>query len=402
MSVRFLHAADLHLGLRLTRFDKTAATQIAEARFSALDNLKKAAIDRRVHFVIIAGDVFDDNAVPAALAERTLSALEGSSWPGEVFVIPGNHDPLTPGCVWDRDPWTREQSHKRVRVLRTSSPVPLSEFSATLFPCPLRHRTSIDDPTCWIAQHPRSSDSDIRIGIAHGSLRILPQLPEDDHLIPPDAADRLGLDYLALGHWHKPQRHGLRTAYPGTHEPMRFPDVSVGDSTGWEGYALDGGDERFADAGRGVAYFVEIAEPGAPPRIEDIDIGHLRWSAERVDVTGRTPGHLVKDFSNRPDILRTILRLRLEGVLSPQEYRRLEELRQVIEGRYHAGSTFDADAVLIEPTDDELGAVVGDGVLPRVLDRLKADMIADDEDRRAVATHALKILYRLAWEDRPA
>ena len=39
-------------------------------------------------------------------------------------------------------------------------------------------------------------------------------------------------------------------------------------------------------------------------------------------------------------------------VHGPVENRRLDELRQIIEGRYHAGSTFDADAVLIEPTDD--------------------------------------------------
>jgi len=402
MSVRFLHAADLHLGLRLTRFETTAATQVAEARFIALDNLKKAAIARRVHFVVIAGDVFDDNAVPAALTERAFSALEGSSWPGPVFVIPGNHDPLTPGCVWDRDPWTRQQPHKRVRVLRSSAPVPVPELPVTLFPCPLRHRKSVDDPTAWIAGHPRAPDPEIRIGIAHGSLQILPQLPEDDHPIPAVAAGRLGLDYLALGHWHKPLIHGARTAYPGTHEPMRFPDASVGESTGWEGYALDGGDERFADAGRGVAYFVEIAAPGAPPRIEEIDIGHLRWSTERVDVTGRSPGHLIHDFTHRPDNHRIMLRLRLAGVLTPQENRRLGELRQVIEGRYHAGSSFDADAVLIEPTDGELRAAVGDAVLPRVLERLKADLAGDDADRRAVAAHALKILYRIAWEDRPA
>ncbi len=117
-------------------------------------------------------------------------------------------------------------------------------------------------------------------------------------------------------------------------------------------------------------------------------------------MTGRTPGNLVKYFSNRSDILRTILRLRLEGVLSPQEDRRLGELRQVIEGRYHAGSTFDVDAVLIEPTDDELRAAVGDGVLRRVLDRLNAE-VANNDERRVVAKHALKILYRLAWEDRP-
>ena len=402
MSVRFLHAADLHLGLRLTRFDRTAATQIAEARFNAIDNLKKAAAEHRVHFVLIAGDLFDDNTVPAALAERAFSVLEGSTWPGPVYIIPGNHDPLTPGCVWERDPWTRAQPHKRVRLLRDPIPVPLPNGAGTLFPCPLRHRKSLDDPTTWIAQHPGGDDEGVRVGIAHGSLKILPQLPEDDYLIAPDAAERLGLDYLALGHWHKPLRYGGRTAYPGTHESMRFPDVSCGESTGWEGYADDGGDERFADAGRGVAYVVDIAGPGATPHVEEVDIGHLRWRAERLDVTGRSPGHLVKEFSARADNIRTILRLRLEGVVGPQEHRRLGELQQVVEGRYHAGSTFDADSVLIEPSDDQVRAAVGDAVLPRVLDRLRADMVADDEERRAVAVHAIKILYRLAWEDRPA
>jgi DNA repair exonuclease SbcCD nuclease subunit len=402
MAVRFLHAADLHLGLRLACFEKTAATQIAEARFVALENLKQAAIAKRAQFIVISGDVFDDNAVPAALAERVFAFFEGTQWPGPVFIIPGNHDPLTPGCVWDRDPWQRDQPNQRVRLLRESRPVTLPDLSVTLFPCPLKHRTSIEDPTRWIAGHPRCEGDGVRIGLAHGSLQLLPQLPEDDHLIPVDAAERLGLDYLALGHWHKPLIHGPRTAYPGTHEPFRFPAESAGASIGWQAYSTDSNADRFADAGRGLAYFVEIAGPGAVPRIEEVEIGHLRWVADRVNVTSRSPGQLTRDYGSRPNPENTLLRLTLEGVLGPQEHRRLVELRTIVEGRYRAGSRFDADAVLIEPEEDELRAAVGVGVLARILDRLRADVAGQDAQRRDIASLALKLLYQLAWEDRPA
>ena len=85
----------------------------------------------------------------------------------------------------------------------------------------------MDDPTAWIEKYPRADDEGrIRIGLAHGSLNIMP-LPDDDHLIRKDAADHYGLDYLALGHWHKRFFHKSsdgadRIAYSGTHEPMGF------------------------------------------------------------------------------------------------------------------------------------------------------------------------------------
>ncbi len=401
MPVRFVHAADLHLGLRLSRFERTAANQIAEARFVALGNLKQAAKDFGAQFILLAGDLFDDHSVPTELVSRVFPILNGTSWPGPVYVLPGNHDPLSPGCLWERDPWQRQQETPRLHLLRESIPVQVPGANVTLFPCPLRHRKSLSDPTAWIEGHPPTDDPGFRVGVAHGSLKILPQLPDDDHLIDADAAERLKLDYLALGHWHKPLRHKGRTFYPGTHESMRFPNVSVGDSIGWRGYSEDGEDERFADAGRGVAYLVEIDEPGAIPRVQEADIGHLHWKAERHDVTGRSPGHWIREFSERPDPMRTVLRLSLEGVYGPQEHRRLDELRQIVEGRYHAGSTFNADAVLIQPSDDQIREAVGDAVAARVLERLHEDIKVGDLATRAIAEHALKVLYRLAWEDRP-
>src|SRR5262245_38471399 len=76
--VSFLHAADLHLGLRITRFDPGTAEKIREARFAALDKVLATVREKQVDFLVIAGDVFDDSAVDATTARRAFKMLESS------------------------------------------------------------------------------------------------------------------------------------------------------------------------------------------------------------------------------------------------------------------------------------------------------------------------------------
>jgi len=405
--IRFMHAADLHLGLRVTRFEENACNRIGEARFTALQQLRERAAEHRVDFILIAGDVFDDHSVSRTdVAVRTFAILEGSSNSCPVFIIPGNHDPLVPGGVWERDPWLRAQPHLRVHFLRHAEPVAVPGFPVTLFPCPLRQRRSMVDPTAWIERHPRAKDDrTIRIGLAHGSLNIMP-LPEDDHLIRNDAADHYGLDYLALGHWHKRSSHkssdGVeRTAYSGTHESMHFPGSHGDISIGWSSFSADGDAERFRDDGHGSALLVTIDTAGAPPRIEPIEIGRLRWSAEKRDVSSQPLGDLISDYARREIPERTILRLILSGVVEPRGHARIDELNQIVLNRYHAGSSLDADAVLIEPNADQLSEIVGLGVLKRVLERLKEDAQSTNAALKRVAEPGLKLLYRIAWEEQP-
>ena len=97
MTVAFLHAADLHLGLRLTRFGAGTSKKIREARFQALGKIREAASEKRVDFVLIAGDLFDDHAVDADIARRAFDLLQ--SFPAPVYVLSGNHDPLLSGSV---------------------------------------------------------------------------------------------------------------------------------------------------------------------------------------------------------------------------------------------------------------------------------------------------------------
>ena len=405
--VKFLHVADLHLGMRITRFDERACAKIREARYEALEQLRDQAVKHQVQFLLVAGDLFDDHSVSQADSLRAFTIFEGKSFTCPVYVIPGNHDPLTLGGVWERDPWKREQPTKHIRLLRESAPVAVPGLPVTLFPCPLKGRNSIHDPTAWIADHPRAEGDDtVRIGLAHGSLAFLPNLPEDDHLIRPDAAEHLGLDYLALGHWHTTLQHAsrggaARTAYPGTPEPMRFPDATAVASTGWASRSGDGDADRFRDDGRGTALLIAIEGAGAPPQITTLEVGRLRWVSDRVDLTSKSIGEIISAYAERPERALTILRLSLSGVVAPEKHARLDDALKGIINRYGPGSSYHADAVLGEPSPEQLERVVGDGVLARVLTRLREESRSTDPAEKRVADLAVRLLYQIAWEGQP-
>ena len=96
MSFTFLHAADLHLGsplLGLSMKDEDIARRFAEASRSAFSELVTRAIEARVAFVLIAGDVYDgewrDTSIGLFFA-RELARLARETIP--VFLIRGNHD----------------------------------------------------------------------------------------------------------------------------------------------------------------------------------------------------------------------------------------------------------------------------------------------------------------------
>src|SRR5699024_11348764 len=61
--ISFLHAADLHLDSPFTglaQVPELLFNDIRKSTFVALDNLIQAAIDKNVDFVLITGDLFDN------------------------------------------------------------------------------------------------------------------------------------------------------------------------------------------------------------------------------------------------------------------------------------------------------------------------------------------------------
>lgn len=391
MPVSFIHLADLHLGLRVTRFDESVSRKLHEARFQALENVRKKAEVKPTAFALIAGDLFDDNSVDRPTCERALKLL--GSFPCPVFVLPGNHDPLCAGSVWERAPWKQLAADAKVRVLRERVPVQAAE-GATLYPCPVIAKTSLADPFEWVKP---SEDEGIRIGVGHGSVMDRPQLPEDDHPIPLDTPTRRCLDYVALGHWHVERRFAHdHMAYPGTHEQMRFADA--GFASGWQAYSSKQLDE-FSGAGFGNVLRVTIAAPGAQPETESMPIGHFRWREETREVMNAEDfERAFKELAEAETPERTLLRVKLTGVLPIEQLAGLDGMKTML-SRYvwheieHAG-------VSLAPTDSDLAALRGRGVSGKVLTRIEGELSKTDADpaRRAVLEHARLVLYRLTKE----
>lgn len=367
--VRFLHVADLHLGLRVTRFPEAVVDKIRESRFQAVEALRELAVRESPDFVLVAGDLFDDVRVDRRIARRAYDLFE--SFPVPVCITTGNHDPLEPGSVWDFEPWHRRQGD-RVRLLTDRAPLRLRP-GVTLFPCPVFRKTSTEDPLAWIAGHARRADDGVRIAIAHGSVMDRPHLPDDDHPIPPDAPDRYDLDYVALGHWHRaktyPDRRGQpRMVYPGTPEPMRFPDDRG--TTGWRPYSPQADREEFQDDGRGAAVLVEVDAPQGSVRCATHVVRTFDWTTrdERVasaEDLGSLVDRIARDYDS-PD--RILLRLRIAGSVPLAALESRDVLEQILD-RFVARELDDSE-LFVEPTEDEIREQVGTGVLARVHENL--------------------------------
>lgn len=331
--IRFLHTADWQIGMKAA-YAGEKANAVRQKRFEAAGRIVELAEEKDVDFVILAGDTFEHHNVDNAAVKRTVDILNRFD-PIPVYVLPGNHDPMVPGGVWDRDAWERVGSH--VTLLREPQEYRFSDDVA-LYACPLAQKQSGLDPTAWIPC--REDDDRIRIGVAHGSLNILPGTV--NFPIAGDRPEQSGLDYLALGDWHGHRIFG-RAIYPGTMEPTNF-----------------------SEQGSGNALVVEIDGAGAEPRIDACRVNSLTWAAlapvirtaddvEALDADIRslgTPASLLLKVS--PD---------LSGCTDGKALERLETLREEIKESVFFMEW--ADPVRI-PIAGEGPDAIPDGILSQV------------------------------------
>ncbi|MCR4418717.1 MAG: hypothetical protein QHH27_03245 [Clostridia bacterium] len=217
-----------------------------------------------------------------------------------VFVLPGNHDPLLRGGVWDRPDWKNRPPN--IHFLDKKDVVPVSPArDVLLYPCPLGQKVSNMDPTAWIPKRDQETEGSIRIGVAHGSLDILGR--QVNFPILPDRAAASDLDYLALGDWHSYFPYGDRTFYSGTPEPTGFEEK---------------------DAGQVLE--VEIAGPGETPKVTPHRVATLTWEQQECSVATRDDlDRLLRQAVALPAPASTLWRLELKGVTDLDTYSAVRE-----------------------------------------------------------------------------
>lgn len=372
--MKFLHTADWQIGMKAAHAGDQAQ-RVRDARLVSAERVMQLARSESVEFVLVAGDTFEDQAVDRKLVSKVAEILESAPCP--VFVLPGNHDPLVPGSVWEHAIW---KTLRQVRVVSETGEIPLENGAAggTLFTAPLKAKYGKQNPVAWIDAKSRG---EICIGLAHGTVQHAPQ-DCNDFPMPRTAAVDAGLDYLAIGHWHSTlvyQQSGASgiLAYSGTHETTKFGERDSGN-----------------------ALVVEIASRGAKPTIATHATSQLRWIS--IDATFHTDADLE---SLRTQLLaisnpsHALLECTVKGLLTPALQAELDAFLHEISGRFLL-ARFDTSQLHAPPSDSSWLDALPAGVLRRTGEKLRsqASLAPEGSPTAIVAQQAMLELFRLLKE----
>lgn len=319
-------------------------------RFDTVRRIAAVAGDFNADCVLVAGDVFDDNAVSLETLQLARDALETFS-PTPVLLMPGNHDAAVPGSALER-----LEPSPHVRVLLDDQPVEVA--GARFYPCPLRRRHEYEDPTRDLPA--RAAGEGPRIAVAHGGVIDFEGEQETPNLIDLERILEKGFDYVALGDWHGQLRLGPRAWYSGTPEGTRFKE---------------------RDPGSVLA--VEVQGPGVEPTVSPVAVGRTRWLRKdwRFD-SDDDLGGLVAWLTRLEEKSWTLLDLRLSGALSldalasldakmEAERARLLYLRLSEESLACSSEGLDVEAFAAEAYLEQAAVALRDDPRPEALDALR-------------------------------
>jgi DNA repair exonuclease SbcCD nuclease subunit len=302
----FLHAADIHLDspLRgLSRHEDAPTEALRGATRRAFENLVDHALEERVAFVLLAGDLYDgswkDYSTGIFIA-RQLGRLGKRDIP--VFAVTGNHDAASQ-ITGALDP----PANLTFLSSRAPETVVLPELGVALHGQGYA-RPHIDQNLA--ADFPEAHPDRLNIGLLHTSLDGREGHADYAPCKPDDLRSR-GYQYWALGHVHQPE---------------------VVDRDPWIVYpgCLQG--RHIRETGPKGATRVTVQD-GAIAAVEPVALDVLRWERAAVDVSG------AEDVPAVLDRVRAALRAALEDAQG-----RPLALRVAL-----AGATAAADALAAHP-----------------------------------------------------
>jgi DNA repair exonuclease SbcCD nuclease subunit len=374
--LRLLHTADWHLGRRFPSFPDEGQKKLSRARMDVISRILDVARRNAVNAVLCVGDIFDDSDPAPDFWEglaRTFRNHPGPHPP--VFLIPGNHDPLTTESVWAPGHAFRARLPEWVHVVDRDDFMYELGPNAVIYARPCRSKAGENDLA--MALPPRAPGDDrLRIGCVHGSTFDI-EGHQTNFPIRRDAGVQRGLDYLAIGDTHSfrdvTENLSVPTVYPGAPEPTSFDDP-----------------------GAGRVALVALFRRGLRPRVDAEPVAFWRW----IDVRCHNLNEL-RNLLTTPDLDRHVVRLHLDLTVSLAEESEVERILRDLQG---TDATHGRVGVLmVNRAGMRLQVSAGDAFpedLPPVLkdtvarlDRLIAQAV--DESEKARATRALAHLYRL-------
>lgn len=212
--MKLYHLSDLHLGVDPPALGRERHRRLV---FEKLSGVIKRAREEGVNFIVLAGDVFDSNALSSALV---LSLLELLAVAEEInfILLPGGgrlhgevsgHDAYTQDSLYRRlEVKSFFDRHPNLRLLTPEAPVAVFPQEGIAF-----YGGFFDLPRA-----PLVEGIDYHVAVMHGAFGERKEFGEKS-LNTPQVEK---YDYLALGHYHAFKKITPRAAYAGAFLQFEF------------------------------------------------------------------------------------------------------------------------------------------------------------------------------------
>lgn len=259
MGVRFVHAADFHLGSPLKTAgtaDRQLSESLRDAGYTAVERIFDIAIEEGVDFLVVAGDVYDEDSRSVRANEFVAEQFERLAAADiRAYVAYGNHDPVGSAPTYVDLPETvHEFGHGGAEeAMYPDADAPEARIWGQSYRNRRESRKMYD----------RFAPADSRIpnvGVLHSGLN-----PQSNQYVPCSKADLESKDeihYWALGHVHSCRVHTDA-------QPIVYPGIPQG--------------RQITEPGFGGCFLVEL-EPGACRSLEFVPTCAIVWKEVPVSM----------------------------------------------------------------------------------------------------------------------
>ena len=315
-TVRIIHTADNHIGLKFNNYSGTQAqSALVQERLNALKNVVDASNQHEAHFLVVAGDLFDNLKVTLKEVKGVVDILKKSQ--AEVLVLPGNHDYYDgkDNKLWKMFLDVSENSN--IRLMHQSEPYRTECEGQTIcfYPAPCMSKHHEGHVIGWV-QAIEKSPNEIHVGIAHGNVENL-GVDEADRYFNMTESDlrQAGVDFWLLGHIHVPFPAPSAVGNPLFFMPATHTPESIKRKTPGYAWLIDVNDKKQL-------------------RFEQLTTGNLRFSRQ-IFSFGRD--FTLNDFKKLELGWRNvnlILDLKLSGSLAESDLLELSDLLKSLSSEY--------------------------------------------------------------------
>lgn len=278
----FIHTSDLHLDSTFLGFSEVnheLSKILLKSTFQAYDSIINICIQKKVDFLLIAGDVYDSANKSLYAQLKFLDGLRKLSDAGiSVYVAHGNHDPL--------NGWSASLDWPDNVKIMSGDSIELLEFEKEGQVAAHIIGTSYPTQLIWanlVKEFPkRKNESPFTIGLLHCTLGYAeghePYAPCTLHDLK-----ELNYNYWALGHIHKPL---LMNEFDPV---IIYPGNPQGRDPG--------------ELGPRGCYYITVDNEYEISK-EFIETDSIRWFNEEISIDGiETEGELLEKISENIDTI---------------------------------------------------------------------------------------------------